>query len=64
MKGKLYAQAKSQSQTLEYKSVAEARILATIMTIFNERMDHQEEMFGQHHIMMYSFKAGINKFGE
>ena len=41
----------------------EARVLATIITTFNELMEHTVEQLGQQYIVTYSLKPGINKFG-
>ena len=41
----------------------EARFLATVITAFNECMEHIVEEHGQQHVVTYSLKAGINKFG-
>ena len=41
-----------------------ARVLATVFTTFNECMDHVVEEHGQQHVVTYSLKAGINKFGD
>ena len=41
----------------------EARVLATIITTFNEHMEHNVEEQGQQYVVTYSLKAGINKFG-
>ena len=41
----------------------EARVLATIITTFNEHMECTVEQQGQQYIGTYSIKAGINKFG-
>ena len=40
----------------------EARVLATVITTFNEYMKHIVEKHGQQHVVTYSLKAGINKF--
>ena len=42
----------------------EARVLATVITTFNEHMEYIVEEYGQHHVVIYSLKAGINKFGD
>ena len=42
----------------------EAGVLATIITTFNEQMEHTVEEQGQQYIVTYSLKAGINKFGK
>ena len=42
----------------------EARVLVTVITTFNEDMEHTVEEQGQQHVVTYSLKAGINKFGE
>ena len=42
----------------------EARVLATVITTFNEHMEHVVQEQGQQHIVTYSLKAGINKFGD
>ena len=47
----------------EYTS-EEARVLATIMTVFNERMDMTEIKEGHLFVQQYSLKAGLKKFGE
>ena len=41
----------------------EARVLATVITTFNEHMECVTEEHGQQHVVTYSLKAGINKFG-
>ena len=40
-----------------------ARVLATIITTFNEHMEHVVKEQGQQHVVTYNLKAGINKFG-
>ena len=64
MRGKTHAETNAQTtQSLEFEYTSEeTRVLAMIMTMFNERMDIQanEEM----HIITYSLKAGLKKFGE
>ena len=40
-----------------------ARVLAKVITTFNECMKHVVEEHRQQHIVTYSLKAGINKFG-
>ena len=42
----------------------EARVLATVITTFNEHMECVVEEHGQQHVVTYSFKAGINKFDD
>ena len=42
----------------------EARVLATVITTFNEHMECIVEEHGQQHVVTYSLKAGINKFGD
>ena len=42
----------------------EARILATVITTFNECMEHIVEEHRQQHVATCSLKAGINKFGD
>ena len=42
----------------------EARVLATVITTFNEHMEYAVEEQGQQYVVTYSLKAGINKFGE
>ena len=42
----------------------EARVLATVLTTFNEHMECVVEEQEQQYIVTYSLKAGINKFGE
>ena len=41
-----------------------ARVLATVITTFNECMEHVVEEHRQQHVVIYSLKAGINKFGD
>ena len=41
-----------------------ARVLATVITIFNEHMETTVDEQGQQYVVTYSHKAGINKFGE
>ena len=38
-----------------------ARVLATVITTFNEHMECVVEEHGQQHVVTYSLKAGINK---
>ena len=38
----------------------EARVLATVITTFNEHMLHIVEEHRQQHVVTYSLKAGIN----
>ena len=40
------------------------RVLATVIPTFNEHMECIVEEQGQQHVVTYSQKAGINKFGE
>ena len=42
----------------------EARVLATVITTFNEHIECAVEEQGQQYVVTYSLKAGINKFGE
>ena len=42
----------------------EARVLATVITTFNKHMECIVEEQGQQHVVIYSLKAGINKFGD
>ena len=42
----------------------EARVLATVITTFYECMEHVVEEHGQQHVVIYSLKAAINKFGD
>ena len=42
----------------------EARVLATGITTCNKHMEHIVKEHGQQHIVTYSLKAGINKFGD
>ena len=43
----------------------EARVLVTVITTFNEHMEHiVEEEHGQQHVVTYSLKAGITKVGD
>ena len=39
----------------------EARVLATVITTFNEHMEHVVKEHRQQHVVPYSLKAGINK---
>ena len=41
----------------------EVSVLATVITTFNECMGHVVEEHGQQHVVTYSLKASINKFG-
>ena len=40
------------------------RVLATDITTFNKHMEHVVEEHRQQHVVTYSLKAGINKFGD
>ena len=42
----------------------EVRVLATVITRFNKYMECVVEEQGQQHVVTYSLKTGINKFGE
>ena len=42
----------------------EARVMGTVITTFNECMKCVVEEHGQQHVVTYSLKAGINKFGD
>ena len=42
----------------------EARVLATVISTFNEHMECTVEEQGQQYVVMYRLKAGINKFGK
>ena len=42
----------------------EARVQATVLTIFNKHMECTVEEQGQQYVVTYSLKAGINKFGK
>ena len=42
----------------------EARVLAAVITTFNEHMDCIVEEHGQQHVVTYSLKACIIKFGD
>ena len=42
----------------------QARVLATVITTFNEHMECTDEDQGQQYIVTYSLKAGINRFGK
>ena len=42
----------------------EARVLATVITTFNEHMECVIEEHGHPYVVTYSLKAGINKFGD
>ena len=39
-----------------------ARVQVTVITAFNEHMEHIVEEHGQQHVLTYRLKAGINKF--
>ena len=41
-----------------------ARVLATVITTFNEHMEHIVEEHRQQHVVTCSLKAGIKKFGD
>ena len=41
-----------------------ARVLATVITTFNKHMEHTVEQQGQHYVVTYSLKAGINESGK
>ena len=41
----------------------EVRVLATVITTFNEHMECIVEEHRQQNVVTYSLKAGINKFG-
>ena len=41
----------------------EARVLSTVITTFNEHMECVVEEHKQQHVVTYSRKPGINKFG-
>ena len=41
----------------------ETRVLAIVSTTFNKHMEHVVEEHRQWHVVTYSLKAGINKFG-
>ena len=41
----------------------EARVLVIVITTFTECMQHVVEEHRQQHVVTYSLKAGINKFG-
>ena len=42
----------------------DARVLATVIIMLNKCMEHIVEEHGQQHVVTYSLKAGINKFGD
>ena len=42
----------------------EARVLVTVITTFNKCMEHIVEEHRHQHVVTYSLKAGINKFGD
>ena len=52
-----------QHAQLEYTEL-EAKVLATIMCQFNERMDISSIQHGEQFLTTYSLKKGIQKFGE
>ena len=41
----------------------EARVLVTVITTYNEHMEHVVEEHRQQHVVTNSHMAGINKFG-
>ena len=41
-----------------------ARVMATDITTFNKHMEHIVEEHRQQHVVTYSLKAWINKFGD
>ena len=41
-----------------------ARVLVTVITTFNKHMECVIEEHRQQHVVTYSLKAGINKFGD
>ena len=67
MRGKTYAM-NIQTETNQDKDKGlvynhdEARVLATVITTFNEHMECTVEEQGQQYVVTYSIKAGINKF--
>ena len=69
MEGKTYAM-NVQAETIQDEDKGlvynhdEARVLATIITTFNEQMECTVEEQGQQYVVTYSLKAGLNKFGK
>ena len=61
--GQSHAQVPSKRESMEYSS-REARVLATIMCQFNERMSRKVTKHGDQFVVTYSLKKGIQKFGE
>ena len=49
--------------TDEY-TLAEAKVMAMIMTQINERLETKSSTLGNQHLVPYSLKKGIQKFGE
>ena len=41
----------------------EARVMVTVITTFNKHMEHVVDEPRQQHVVTYSLKADINKFG-
>ena len=63
-RGQSYAMAAEKpGQTMEY-SLEEAKVLATIMCQFEERMNIDKKVFGEQFVTTYSLQKGIAKFGE
>ena len=49
---------------LEY-DLEEAKVLAMIMCLFNDRMTKTEKIvYGSQHVVTYSLQKGIKKFGQ
>ena len=65
LKGQTYNQVESEPKPdMEY-NLAEAKILAMIMCQFNNRWTKTENIvYGTQHVVTYSLKKGIQKFGE
>ena len=51
------------NQDKENSLVYEARVLVTVITTFNKCMECVVEEHRQQHVVTYSLKSGINKFG-
>ena len=52
-----------QAETNLDKDKGEARVLATVITLFNKHMECTVEEQGQQDVVTYSLKTGINTFG-
>lgn len=66
LQGKAYEVAHLQTQEtheMEY-TTTESRVIATIIDQFNDRMGETKIKYGNQHVVTYSLKKGINKFGQ